>query len=224
MLKHLLLSSLLAWSASAAEIELTLNNTVPLVGPINMFSMAVVSMQLDEVALEPKKEFYLLIHSPGGMVDPVLETAKQAGKLANLHSVVVVAMSGAAAMSQAVGGSRFVVPKGMFLFHKIRQYLDGPITADIARGMARDISEVDKPFSKLCSKRMNISLQDYNERTRSDWAFKAEYALAVQAADSIQTFKCAKDLYDAKIMVPVFDYISGIRGWKNLCDLLGETI
>lgn len=214
---------LLCTSAVAEPIKLTTQNTVLLLGPVHPFSATVLESDIQESIQDKEgfhKDVYMVIHSPGGMVDPVLALAKVLPDMHTLHSVTILSMSAAAAISQLVGGQRYIVPKGRFLFHKVRQYVDGAVTAADAHQMFDEISKVDLQFNKICSRRMSLSLDEYSKQASKDWLFGSIMALKIKAADAVQDFECSSEVREWNMEVPTFDYISGAVIYKNFCDLL----
>lgn len=206
-------------TAFAQPIELNEANTSFLLGPIHPLSMAMAVGGAQMVAAQ-SKESYLVIWSPGGHLDPVLHASSDLQGLKNLHSITIMAMSGGAAISQVVGGHRYVVPRGQYMFHRVRRYLDGPITSTVAGRMADELQEADFIFAKLCYKRMNIGFKQYMRNVQEDWFLDASAALEVGAADSLQTFVCSEGLHKRNISVSTFNYITSVSTQTNFCDLL----
>jgi len=213
-------AAIVASTAKAEDmpIKLTKSNTVIWFGEINDRNAQAVVKGLIALRKTGKEPIYLVFASGGGLYSTSMLFSNVSSGDKNLHSVIIFAASGAAAISQAVGGNAYIVPKGQLMFHEVKTYWGGQgIDMDLAKEVAKDLEDANIKFSEVCNRRMK--LPDYPERVKSDWWLNATEAKKLGAA-KIQSFRCAKEVRDADIRVPTFGYITGQVSLKNFCDLI----
>lgn len=219
-----LLSSLLlvaSLTVNAKQITLTPKNSLFFLGDIQPIMMAQTMAILERKAAAGNDPIYLVLYSPGGELQPLKNAVPALKSIKNLNVIVVMAASGAAAISQIVPGKRYAVKRAELLFHKVRIYPRRTFTIDDANEFIKEMTSLDAEFNALCSAKLAISPTEYLVRvTGGDWVLNANEALKVGAVDQIITANCSKVIRDANILVPIYSPLMANVSEVNICNLL----
>lgn len=224
-MKTLLLSLLLACQYAVADITLTPDNTYIIMGNITKYGALQFVDSLMPVALNPTQDYYILIMSNGGDLEASVLMSEQVKKYPNLHSIVVYAASGAAAVTQSVGGKRYMGKNSMLMFHEVAVEASERLTRAYTKLMTEDLARDEDVFDKLCYSKLSISKKEYKKRTlRNDYYVNAQEATAIGASDAIETLKCSDELLQITNKSPsgltVYSWVSGWESRINWCEFL----
>lgn len=189
----ILMVFMFSFSVFAKTIDLTTENVLPLLGPIDdatAFSVIFKLAALNEMKTD--KPIYMYIDSPGGSVvsaNLIIDTVKLSRR--PVHTVSIFAASAAFNIVQALG-SRFIVERTLFLTHN----------AYIANFRINELSieRIDQAKQYLFSiyavsaKRLGLSDKEYQDFMESETLVRGENILKINAADRIVNVDCSKEI------------------------------
>lgn len=176
------------------SIELSESNSVIFYGEVSPALLATTITDVIKKQIGGQK-VYLVIYSPGGMIDggDLFSTAFSA--LNNVEIVIIRAWSMAAAVSQCPKIKRLIHKNGTLMFHECYRPVSGLFTAADLELMYKAAKEGSDNFNKLCRSRMKLTEKQYADHIRgTDWWLSAEDAVTVGAAEEIVDVKCGPGL------------------------------
>lgn len=189
------LFTLLLTLTSLAKINLNLHNTVTFLGPINTHMVSEFCGNLETLSKNRgMRTGYVLILSHGGSLPDTYTAINCLKKYKNVHAVLGVGMSGAAALFESAS-KRIITSKSVLMFHKIKVPLNGYYTQEQLDTELQSLKIDNVEFNRVCCTKLNISYLEYEQRVVTDWYLKgSEQIMAFGAADKIEKIIIESDL------------------------------
>jgi ATP-dependent Clp protease protease subunit len=193
-----LLTLLLAFSTfnglHAKTLILTSSNTVVLNREFSSTSVAEVQSKLALLALNTKKDLYLVLDSPGGSVDAGLSLIDFAKALPNkVHTITLFSASMAYVTAQYLD-RRYIVANGTMMSHRMRiGGLGGQVPGE-ADSRLSNINTMSFEISNIIAKRVGISYKEYMLSIYDELWLTGSQAVAKNHADEIVSARCDKTL------------------------------
>lgn len=197
MLKVLLSFLLLfSFAANADLITLNKNNFVLLADEVNEITMAQTSMALmEKCALNPGKDLYLLLYSPGGSVSDGKTFIDFANALpCKINPVTMFAASMAYQISQNMSGTRYILPSGILMSHRASvSGISGQFPGEIYNRM-NYLMDMVTELDKRTATKIGISLEQYRKEIHDELWLTHDIALRRNHADKSALVTCDSSL------------------------------
>lgn len=180
-LAALIISLSVAVTTVDNTIVLTDSNFINLRGSINKLTVDLAIEELSYInSKNPNGPKYIVIESGGGHVVEGERFIKYAKTIKNLHTITIFAASMASAIVEALPGKRYVVPTGVFMFHRAA-FL--PTMSGL------------KKFEEYNYKRLKLTLNNYRMKVVSEWWLKSgKESVDARAADKVINIACDSSL------------------------------
>lgn len=132
---------------ASATVELVPERTILLGGVISGPMFSPTLRMLDELAEDKTRPIDIIISSPGGSViagSILIDRMEQLKNEGVIFRCVVRDIAASMAFQILLHcDERYAAPKAFLLFHPVRVFGDGPITADMAAALAADLKQAD---------------------------------------------------------------------------------
>ena len=199
----------------AKTIELTSKNHTALLGPVTTESITQVISDLNSL---DSPELFIYIDSPGGDVFAGLILINYI--LTSDRKISCVANSAASMAHQIlqVCHTRIGTEHNVLMQHKLATTVQGN-PQDIA-GQLGIMQSLEEYLDTMSSKRIGITLQEYQRRTAQPWYTFGRKSLEQNVIDKISLVKCSKELYNKHYTKDVNTFLGTIKLTYNGCPLL----
>lgn len=221
LLTTIVLCTCLTWGATK-EIVLTESNSAVLGADINPMSLASLAYIIDikRMLNGSTEPLYVVLYSSGGIIAGCYELSEGLSTLDNVSIVIIEAYSAAALLSQCPGKSRYIHVDGHLMFHKSSVYLNETLSVSELEEVLAMFKPESEKFDDASRARMNITKEQYHERTNGkNWFLTADEAVKVGAADEVVVVKCAKEFVDNSPLVTSLEKTSAGKPVR-LCRIL----
>lgn len=212
------------YAVSSPELTITLTpeNTVLLTGEIDPANLDSTLADLYEKRLEHKDTIYVVVSSPGGLINGIKEFSYALSQVENVELVVLQAMSAAAAISQDFEGPVYGPKRLEFMLHRVATFLlPGFYKSYDLQRLIDGLKEIDEFVETMYMHRNKIPLQLFRQRVEGkDWFIHAYEALRYKMVDAIVKVQCSPEMVDMQEKIMYID----IQGKKiiqpELCQAL----
>lgn len=177
----LIISLSIAVTTVDNTIILTDSNFINLRGSINKETIDLAIKELSYLkSKNPNGPKYIVIESPGGHIVDGERFIKYAKTIKNLHTITIYAASMASAIVEALPGKRYVVPTGIFMFHRAA-------FLETMSGL--------KKFEEYNYKRIGLTLNEYRMKVISEWRIRSgKDNVNANVADRVVDIACDSSL------------------------------
>lgn len=200
-------------------IELTVNNTVMLRGPVTRQSMYDLLIRTMTVAESTRETIYLAIATPGGDLDALEWYLTRVAPIAHrIKTISVEAQSAGFHLIQRLPGERLILPNGMVMSHPTSV---GGVT--YPGDMIKELMYLIE-VNKLIAKRVRLTLDQYNGLILHDLYSHGYSAKLGGFVDRVVNAVCSSELTDTIMAVPAnrrhpFEY----QYW-SACPLMADPL
>lgn len=135
-------------AAEPRTLHIDADRTIYVVGEIDMQQTERV-MKLAMAALSSNDPITIMIDSPGGLVDGGAILVKAIKALEERGLVVQCVTKNAMSMAMIILGdctTRYALPNSRYLWHPVKAFTDGPISAEQAAALAEELSKLDNVY------------------------------------------------------------------------------
>lgn len=209
--------------ANPASPFLTTYNACALEGPVDTNSMYELKKCLDEkVKRRGKKKYplYLYVNSGGGSIHAGLRFISYAKTVPNLHTITEYAASMAAAIVQGIPGERLIVEHGVMMFHRARGGFRGQFGEGELESRLKMWQAIVKSMERMQSKRIGISLKEYQAKRMNEWWLYSYMAIEQNTADKIVSPHCSVQLSDKRKTVKQITFFGSYEYEVSQCPLV----
>lgn len=213
----LLATLLLLASISEAQILTPQNTIIYFDDIVDSSNLQFIQAYAQHRQLSQTEPIYVVIRSSGGEFEAATQISRIVSTDPNLHAVVIFAASGAAALSQAVGGETYIVTKGQLMFHQVKLLAALPLSSEEMIKIGKELVPDNAAFAKICNRKMKLA--DYADRVKEDWWLNSAEAIKLKAAKPSKV-KCSPEMIANNLYIPTFDTITGSSTPTNFCNLL----
>lgn len=214
-------------SHNEESVELNVNNTVLLRGPVSEESVSKTMLELARLtALRGSESYpiYLVLDSPGGSVMDGEILINYLINVPNIHSVTIFSASMAEHIAQSVTGKRYVTQSGTFMDHRASGVFKGQFGNGEVEARLEWIKSIIKIISERTAKRIGISLEDYNHKIINEWWNAGANAIDSGHADAIINLTCSQELIDSRVVVSTLTIIGLETTTFSGCPLFANPI
>ena len=192
-----ILFTALTYADTAPKIVLTTRNTVVLRGVIDDSSVIAAQYKLmEQVLVRGAKPYtiYLVIDSPGGVIDAGLSFIEFAKTIPNLKTISIFAASMASAIAETLPGERLVLANSTMMFHRagggFRGHFEtGEVEAQLwaAKAMVREMEIIN-------ASRMKMTLESYKALAQNELWLYGKNTILYRSADQMVNAECTSSL------------------------------
>lgn len=196
-MKLLIIAFIFVCSFSQARELITESNHCYLDEDVNVNSMDDLKRCLAKQVIKRGKApypIYLILNSPGGSVYEGLKFIEFAQGLRGIETITMFSASMASAIVQALPGKRHVTDHGIMMFHRAKGQFSGQFGEGEVEQQLKLWKSIVLRMEKVNSKRIGITLRDYQVRVKDEWWIYGVDNLKQKTADNIQSFNCSSAL------------------------------
>ena len=196
MLKFLFLTLITTMSFASTEIVLTSKNSISFNQQVTDIYVAKKSLELfvKDLSLPKTQPIYLVLNTPGGSVGAGNQFIDFVKRLKRpVHTVVIFAASMGYQITQELN-TRYIVPSGTLMSHRgsisgISGQIPGELNARL-----RMIEDILEGMNVRASKRVSMSLKDYQAAIVNELWVSGQQAVDSKHADAVAIASCDKSL------------------------------
>jgi ATP-dependent Clp protease, protease subunit len=208
-----------------AHIVFEKKNTVALRTPFTDSFVDDLKSQLIAVsnALPAGEPIYLYLSTPGGSIsagESLIDTI--AGLPNPVYTVVSFAASMGFLTTEAVQGTRYILPSGTLMAHRAFMGVEGQVPGQFDE-RARFNEEDIRAIETGAAARLGLTHAEYSDKIKNEYWVTGERAVAAGAADQVATATCSSDLSGTHTqnMDTVFGPVA--IEWEN-CPLISSPV
>lgn len=207
-------------------LRLSDKNTVILRGEINAMSVAKVQEEVlkKSAALGINDTIYLFLDTPGGEIESgehLIDTLHSIPQRVNTITFFAASMGFVLVQSQ---NTRYILPSGVLMSHRARiSGAQGQIPGEFIVEAADALHNI-KTIEGMCSKRMGLTLEKYEQVIRDEYWVTGADAVQQNAADRLALINCDSSLLSKNTYVQVQTFFGAVALQFNNCpNVTGPT-
>lgn len=218
----ILLSTLFVFNAQAKSILLTEANSVAINQQITSGFIAKKTVEVLSKAarLKPGSDLYLVLNTPGGEVFSGMLFVDTLNALhIKVHTITLFAASMGYQFSQHLG-ERYIISSGTLMSHRAAVGgVGGQINGEL-NSRVKFFTDATNQIDKVTSKRVGLSLSDYQNLIVNELWLVGENAVSAGHADAVVQPSCSKELVEKTYVDTVGTMFGEIRARFSACPLI----
>lgn len=191
-----------AGSETPNLILLTPTNTVNMRGAIDFDSVTNAQLELArQVAVRGKKNYkiYLIMDSPGGMIEAGEDFIQFARRIPNVDTVSLFAASMASAIVEALPGKRYALDNSVLMFHRAKGGFKGQFETGEVESQLALAKTMVKHMEQRNADRLKLTLEEYKSLVVNEyWAHGVDIKTQGMV-DEITELECSPALVNTRV-------------------------
>ena len=207
----------------APIIELTPENTVTIRGEINHETISNATFKFLELRrLNPYRKIYIVIDSPGGMVQPAIDFIGFMNTQTNYETISIFAASAAAMIMQLLETRRNVTDTTAIMFHEASITLPSSMPEGQQRSTRAHLLRIIDIFEKRTARKVQIPFEEYKKSLEDEiWMYGTDI-ISAKAGDRLISLMCSPDLIYQEEVLRIRSFIFIEEKTFSACPLIRQ--